>query len=128
MLDPTWPERYHLGLVNIKTCVASALFDAGAIIGDQSILHPRLPPKGVALPAELTLTVVPLNGPRIADDFTRDEVAACWEKPTGPVLQKVERYVQAFRDFRSSTHRNVRPLAKAAPASLSGDLRQPQDG
>jgi hypothetical protein len=108
MNRPTWPERYYLGLANIKTAIETALTDAGARVGHDSIFHPRLPPAGLDLPRQLTITVVPLDGPRTATEFDRDEIVAFCDGGKDKTLAKIRAYVDAYRKFRTGPDRQFR--------------------
>jgi hypothetical protein len=105
---PTWPERYYLGLENIKTAIETALTEAGAKVGHDSIFHPRLPPAGLDLPRQLTITVVPLNGPRIATEFGRDEIVAFCDGGKEETLARIGAYVEAYKKFRDGPERHLR--------------------
>lgn len=108
MNAPTWPERYYLGLANIKAAIETALNDAGARVGHDSIFHPRLPPAGVDLPKQLTITVVPLDGPRTATEFDRDEIVAFCDGSREKTLGKIQAYVDAYKKFRLGPDRHFR--------------------
>src|SRR5687767_4699454 len=108
MKAPTWPERYYLGLENIKAAIEAALTEAGARVGHDSIFHPRLPPAGLDLPRQLTITVVPLDGPRTATEFDRDEIVAFCDDGKEKTLGKIQAYVEAYKKFREGPDRQFR--------------------
>ena len=108
MNEPGWPEKYYLGLNKIKAAIHEALSAAGARLSDDGIFHPRLPSLHLEPPKRLSVVAVPLNGPRIAVEFERQEVAGFADAPSGEAASKIEGYVTAFKNFRNGEDRNVR--------------------
>lgn len=108
MNEPGWPERYYLGLDKIKAAIHEALSAAGARLSDDCIFHPRLPSLHLEPPKRLSIVAVPLNGPRIAIEFERQEVADFGGPGATEAAAKVQGYVTAFRNFRNGEDRNVR--------------------
>ena len=108
MNRPTWPERYYLGLANIKSAIEFALTHAGARVEHDSIFYPRLPHAGLDLPSQLTITVVPLDGPCTATEFDRDEIVAFCDVGKEQTQAKTHAYVEAYKKFREGPDRRLR--------------------
>lgn len=113
MDSPRLAVSYSRGLSTLKKVLVERLEGTGATMGFGSVRHPDWLP-GEAPPHALLIEIVPLNGPRFGLFFEAGEIEASAGGPSPAALDKIDRYVAAFRGpshepavFFPDTHEEV---------------------